>query len=123
MSNTRDRFRSLYFDAYQDWAVSLSSEKDDPEALHRMMHGAVGLAGEAGEALEIVKKIKYGKKPLNDESREHFKKELGDALWYIAEAAKGAGLLLSEVVEANIKKLETRYPNGFETARMTENQD
>lgn len=87
------------------------------------MHGAVGLAGEAGEALEVVKKIKYGKQELNDERREHFRKELGDALWYIAEAAKGAGFLLSEIAETNITKLETRYPEGFETNRMSENKD
>lgn len=123
MSTTSDRFRTVYFDAFQDWAVSKSSEKDIKDPLHRMTHGATGLAGEAGEALEIVKKINYGKQPLNDERKEHFKKELGDALWYIAEAAKGAGFLLSEVAEANIEKLEARYPDGFDTARMTENKD
>lgn len=123
MSTTRDRFRTLYFDAYQEWAISKSSEKENPDPLHRMMHGAVGLAGEAGEALEVVKKIKYGKRPLNDEERAHFMKELGDAMWYIAEAAHGAGFLLSDIVEGNIQKLETRYPSGFDTDRMMENQD
>ena len=78
MSTTSDRFRTVYFDAFQDWAVSKSSEKDIKDPLHRMTHGATGLAGEAGEALEIVKKINYGKQPLDDERKEHFKKELGE---------------------------------------------
>lgn len=72
--------------------------------------GALGLAGEAGEAVEIVKKHLYHGAELD---LDKLTKELGDALWYVAALAAGAGIDLGTVAEVNIAKLRTRYPEGF----------
>lgn len=71
---------------------------------------ALGLAGEAGEVVELVKKhLGHGHGLDVDEVR----KELGDVLWYVATLADHLGLNMGAVAEANIKKLRARYPNGF----------
>lgn len=73
---------------------------------------ALGVAGEAGEVADLVKKhIGHGH-PLDVEK---LKLELGDVLWYVAGLATLLGVTLSEVASANIAKLEKRYPNGFST--------
>ena len=51
--------------------------------------------------------------PISEEERALLKKELGDGLWYIAQACDAAGLTLAEVMEANLEKLAKRFPNGF----------
>ena len=71
---------------------------------------ALGIGGEGGEVVDLVKKYRYHGRDLD---LEKLKLELGDVLWYIAQAARVLGLSLSEVATANIRKLEARYPNGF----------
>lgn len=71
---------------------------------------ALGLAGESGEAVELIKKHCFHGKPLD---LEELTKELGDVLWYVAALCNTLGLSLSGVMTANIKKLEQRYPEGF----------
>jgi NTP pyrophosphatase (non-canonical NTP hydrolase) len=71
---------------------------------------ALGLAGEAGEVADYIKKVVYHRHELD---REKLKLELGDVLWYLTGIATHAGLTLEEIQEANIKKLETRYKEGF----------
>lgn len=81
-----------------------------PFDTHRMLL-AMGLGGEAGEVLEVLKKeIGHGR-PRDD---EHTAEELGDVLWYVSELARLHGWTLDEVAEANIAKLKRRYPAGFE---------
>jgi NTP pyrophosphatase (non-canonical NTP hydrolase) len=71
---------------------------------------ALGLAGEAGEYADEIKKVVFHGKPV-DEKR--LAKELGDVLWYVAIAADSIGMKLSEVAAMNVEKLRARYPNGF----------
>ena len=71
-------------------------------------NGVLGLAGEAGECCDIVKKYKYQGHELD---KEHLKDELGDVLWYIAETASGLGITLEEVAEYKLNKLHKRF-NG-----------
>lgn len=71
---------------------------------------AMGLAGEAGETLDTIKKYFYHQRPLD---RDHLLKELGDTLWYLAMLAKKFDFTLQEVAVANIAKLAKRYPAGF----------
>lgn len=71
---------------------------------------AIGLAGEAGEIDEIIKKGIFHQHGIN---LEHIEKELGDVLWYLAGLCTLLGLDLSVVMEKNIEKLRRRYPNGF----------
>jgi len=83
---------------------------------------AIGMGSEAGEFQEIVKKIIFQGKEYNEDTRFHMKRELGDVLWYVANAATALGYTLDEIVEGNIAKLESRYPNGFEVYR-SENRE
>ena len=79
-----------------------------------LLNGVMGLNGEAGEVIDIVKKHLFQGHKLD---KEHLKEELGDVAWYLAIACSGAGLTLEEVMEENIKKLSKRYPNGFESQK------
>ena len=82
-----------------------------------LMTAAIGLAAESGEFAEIVKKTLFQGKPLDDAAVFHMARELGDCLWYIANAARSINMSLTDIVELNIDKLQARYPNGFEVAR------
>lgn len=76
----------------------------------RLLLGALGLAGEAGEFADRVKKTAYHGHALD---REKLLDELGDILWYIADAAGALGVELEEVARRNNAKLRLRYPEGF----------
>lgn len=78
-----------------------------------LRHAVFGLASEAGEFAGIFQK-EYQGHPVD---REHAKKELGDALWMVAEACTALGFTMSEVAEANIAKLKARFPDGFSVER------
>ena len=77
-------------------------------------NGLMGLNGEAGEAIDLLKKHMFQGHPLD---REHLAKELGDVAWYLAVSADALGYTLEEVLEMNVKKLRARYPEGFEVER------
>ena len=77
-----------------------------------LINGVMGLCGESGEAIDIVKKwLAQG----HELDREHLIKELGDIAWYIAEISHVLGVSLEEVLQKNIDKLKARYPEGFKT--------
>lgn len=82
-----------------------------------LLTASVGLASESGEFSEIVKKVIFQGKELNADVRYHMLRELGDICWYLANAANALDADLEEIVKMNIKKLESRYPNGFEVSR------
>lgn len=71
---------------------------------------AIGLAGEAGEIAELVKKGIFHQHGLD---REKLAKELGDCLWYLTSLCTKLDFDLSEIMQANIEKLQIRYPNGY----------
>lgn len=75
-----------------------------------LVWNALGLAGEAGEVADLVKKGVFHRHGID---REKLKNELGDVLWYTTALCSSLGLELEEVMTANITKLEKRYPNGF----------
>lgn len=79
-----------------------------------MLNGVMGLNGEAGECIDLVKKHLFQGKPLD---KEHLAKELGDVAWYLAITAQGLGYDLETIFKMNIAKLEARYPNGFEVEK------
>lgn len=79
-----------------------------------LINSVMGLCGESGEAIDIVKKwFAHG----HELDREHLAKELGDIAWYLAEAATALDLELDDILQGNIDKLRARYPEGFDTAR------
>jgi NTP pyrophosphatase (non-canonical NTP hydrolase) len=90
--------------------------------IERLTTAGVGLAAESGEFLEIVKKMVFQGKPWNDANREHLIIELGDVMWYVAQACMALDIPFDEVIEGNIKKLEKRYPGGHFDIHDSENR-
>ena len=90
------------------WLNPALSERDT------LINGVMGLCGESGEVIDLVKKHLSQGHPLD---KEKLKKELGDVAWYLAEAAQGLNVPLSEVLQGNLNKLHGRYPNGFSSER------
>ena len=79
-----------------------------------LINGVMGLCGESGEAIDIVKKwLAQG----HELDRDKLAKELGDICWYLAETATALDLPLEEIMEGNIEKLRQRYPDGFDAER------
>ena len=85
-----------------------------------LINGVMGLCGESGEAIDIVKKHLHQGHELD---KEKLIKELGDIAWYLAEAAYALDVDLDEVLEKNIAKLKARYPEGFDTEKSIHRTD
>lgn len=99
-------------DKYQELAMrTLNPEIEKKELI---LNAAMGLCGESGEVIDLVKKHLFQGHDLDDEK---LIKELGDVAWYLAEAATALNVNLSEILEKNIKKLENRFPDGFNSNR------
>jgi NTP pyrophosphatase (non-canonical NTP hydrolase) len=87
-----------------------------------LVTGGIGLASESGEFNEIIKKILFQGKPLNQDTITHMKKELGDCIWYWINACRALNLDPNDVIQENITKLENRYPGGKFNAFYSENR-
>ena len=97
---------------YQKLAMTTLNPKLDKKDV--LINGVMGLCGESGEAIDIVKKhLAQG----HELDREHLIKELGDVAWYLAETATALDVTLEEVLSQNIEKLKKRYPRGFEVQK------
>lgn len=114
--------------AYQKWATGLDRSygellvrlAQNPENL-RLVHMVMGLAGETGELVDSIKKqLMYGKTP----DLANLKEECGDILWYMANLLDSIGSSFDEVMELNVSKLNTRFPEGkFTESLAKERQD
>jgi NTP pyrophosphatase (non-canonical NTP hydrolase) len=87
-----------------------------------LLTAAIGLGSEAGEFQEIVKKIMFQGKPLNEETAFHMKRELGDIIWYWTNACRALHLDPNDVIAENVNKLQSRYPGGVFDATYSENR-
>jgi NTP pyrophosphatase (non-canonical NTP hydrolase) len=87
-----------------------------------LMNSAIGLAAETGEFAEIPKKVFFQGKPLDEAAIFHMKRELGDIFWYWTNACRSLGLDPNDVIQENVKKLESRYPGGSFDAHYSENR-
>ncbi len=97
---------------YQKLAMrTLNPEIEKKELI---LNASMGLCGESGEVIDLVKKHLFQGHDLDEEV---LIKELGDVAWYLAEAATALNVDLSEILEKNIKKLENRFPDGFNSNR------
>lgn len=85
----------------------------------KIENGVLGLAGEAGEVADLLKKYLYQGHELD---REKMIDEAGDVLWYIVELAAGLGVTLDQVAQHNVDKLRRRYPDGFSIVRSVERE-
>ena len=99
------------FDDYQRLAMRTRNHTLEPSLARAV--AALGLAGEAGETADYIKKV-VGHAHEIDAS--HLAKEIGDVIWYCASLCDEFGLSLEEVAEMNIEKLRRRYPAGFSSA-------
>ena len=97
---------------FVDLADRLGELDREGANIERLTTAGVGLAAESGEFLEIVKKMVFQGKPWNDANREHLIIELGDIMWYVANACIALNVEFDDVVRGNVKKLEKRYPGG-----------
>lgn len=104
-------------------------EDDEEECRHGpdinvplLICGAIGLGSETGEFQEIVKKMLFQGKPLNEENLFHLKRELGDIIWYWINACRSLDLDPNDVIAENVKKLESRYPGGNFDVYHSENR-
>ena len=87
-----------------------------------LMTGSIGLTAEAGELIEIVKKMLFQGKPLTQENLFHMKRELGDIMWYWINTCRALELDPNEVIAENVRKLEARYPGGRFDVYHSENR-
>lgn len=112
-------------DASKDF-LSLSGrlvELDEKGAnIERLLTSAVGINAEGGEFMEIVKKMIFQGKPYTEDNREHLIIELGDIMWYVAQACMALGVTMDEVVSQNVQKLMKRYPGGAFDVFYSENR-
>ena len=90
--------------------------------IERLLTAGVGINAEGGEFLEIIKKMVFQGKPWTDDNREHLIIELGDIMWYVAQATMALGISMEDVLDTNIKKLAKRYPEGTFDAYYSENR-
>ncbi len=108
----------LQLDRYQKLAGRTSGAGGDGE--RRLVIAALGLAGEAGEFANMVKKLTaHG----HDIPPNELADELGDVLWYLAEAASACGLQLGDIAQQNVDKLRLRYPEGFSQERSINREE
>ena len=96
---------------YQALALRTAHYKDKDRLL---LNGVMGLCGEAGECIDIVKKHHFQGHKLD---AEKLIDEAGDCLWYLASIAEGLGVSLGDIAQRNVDKLRSRYPGGFQVER------
>jgi NTP pyrophosphatase (non-canonical NTP hydrolase) len=87
-----------------------------------LMTAAIGLSSESGEFIEIVKKAVFQGKPLDNDVQFHLKRELGDIMWYVANACRALDLTLDDIISENVDKLKSRYPGGEFDVHYSENR-
>ena len=104
---------TMTINEYQALALRTESRiTTDPVPYIRVLEGLMGLNGEAGEAIDLMKKVLFQDHEFD---REHMAKELGDIAWYLAVSADAIGYDLESILQMNVDKLRTRYPDGFST--------
>ena len=95
---------------------------DDGIPIHRLITAALGMGAESGEFTEVVKKIVFQGKPVNEDNIFHMKRELGDIMWYVAQACMALDTTIDEIIEMNVEKLKARYPGGSFDVHYSENR-
>lgn len=101
-------------DIYQQEANRFINRRTNSTQREMLTNAAFGLAGETGEFTDLLKKIYFHEHPFTEVEAQKLVMELGDVLWYIAQAATALGTSFSTIASLNIAKLESRHGlNGF----------
>ena len=129
--------KSIDFEKYEKFVDAVTSEAstdflalsnrlvelDEQGAnIERLLTAGVGINAEGGEFLEIIKKMIFQGKPWDGHNKEHLIIELGDLMWYVAQACMALGVSFDDVIARNVKKLEARYPGGAFDVYYSENR-
>jgi NTP pyrophosphatase (non-canonical NTP hydrolase) len=88
----------------------------------KLLTASLGMSAEAGEFTEVVKKMVFQGKPYSEDNVFHLKRELGDILWYVAQACMALDTNFDELMEMNVEKLKARYPGGDFDVHYSENR-
>ena len=107
---------------YKSFLDSIEYLDGEGSNIQRLLTAAVGISAEGGEFMEIVKKMLFQGKPWTDDNREHLIIELGDVLWYVAQACMALEVSFDDVVATNVEKLKKRYPGGEFDVYHSENR-
>ena len=107
---------------YESFIARLEDLKKEEFPTERLLTAAVGMSAEAGEFTEVIKKMIFQGKPVNEENLFHLKRELGDIMWYVAQATQALDISMESVLDTNIRKLSKRYPEGTFDAYYSENR-
>ena len=89
----------------------------------RLLTASIGLSGEVGEFNDIVKKVLFQGKEVDEDTIKHLRSELGDVCWYLAQAMIALDTSFEEVIDMNIAKLSDRYPGGFDALRSASRKE
>tara|TARA_R100000027_G_scaffold30381_1_gene22179 strand:- start:182 stop:685 length:504 start_codon:yes stop_codon:yes gene_type:complete len=129
--------KQVDFERYQKFVDAVTSEEstdfvsladrlvelDEKGAnIERLLTAGVGINAEGGEFLEIIKKVIFQGKPWDEANKEHLIIELGDLMWYVANACMALEVSFDDVIARNVKKLEKRYPGGAFDVYYSENR-
>lgn len=123
-----------YFKNYTEFVDSVTAEVSKNDAIFterykklsallegnysRLDNAIAGLAGESGEVADLWKKVKYHSLEYDAETREKFKKELGDVCWYLFQTAYALKMPMDEIIDGNVAKLKQRHAHGFSPEYM-----
>ena len=97
---------------FVDFADRIGELDREGANIERLLTSGVGINAEGGEFLEIIKKMIFQGKPWDEDNKEHLIIELGDVMWYVAQACMALEISFDDVIARNVKKLEKRYPGG-----------
>ena len=102
---------------YDDFKDALDIMQEQGIEPSRLLTASVGLSGEVGEFNDIVKKILFQGKEIDEDAKKHLKSELSDICWYMVQAIKALDSSWEEIFDINIVKLSERYPGGFDALK------
>ena len=105
----KERYKDMNISEYEEKAQATAIYPDS----HKITYPALGMAGEAGEVANKVKKlIRDGKDEMPDDWREQLASEIGDVMWYCAALARDLDVSLTTIMAANLDKLKARQERG-----------
>ena len=106
--------QSKYFG---DMVEALQILQEQGVEASRLLTAGIGMSGEIGEFNEIIKKCLFQGKEMDEDNIIHLRKELGDIMWYVAQACLALNTNIEEIIDINTAKLSDRYHGGFDTFR------
>tara|TARA_Y100001937_G_scaffold128214_1_gene203076 strand:+ start:1124 stop:1522 length:399 start_codon:yes stop_codon:yes gene_type:complete len=124
LNKYKDFVKEVTSEESNDWAYTQARmhELNDDINISLLLTGAIGIASEGGEFSEIVKKVTFQGKPMDEDTKFHMKRELGDIMWYWINSCRALDLDPNDVIAENVEKLKARYPGGAFDVHYSENR-